>query len=192
MKVTTKLILKFVLVALCFNLHITVKLEVLNTNPSQEYQPDKTPGIIKEMFNKIKKGDGKDTDIYRECLNLLTNNKNSETMRALWDKIKNSQLAPQPGKIERKFFSSFVNSTPEEVLVEGVKKDCSKSVTDCLMELTEIENANKQKELKDIVYPYFNRPNPNVGGKNIVTAFTGVHRDSMEARDLIPKLNGKL
>jgi hypothetical protein len=191
MKINKNHILKFLILVLYFNMTASLKLEILNKNPNQEYSPEKTPDLIKEMFKKIKRGNGQDSDIYFQCLNLMTKSKNAETMKTLWDNIKRTQTEPQPGNIKREFFSSFIRSTPEQVTVEDVTKDCSKTLKDSIMEKSELENSQIQKELKDMLYPYFARPNPYVGGKNIITAFTGVHRDSMEARELIPKLNAK-
>jgi hypothetical protein len=77
------------------------------------------------------------------------------------------------------------------VIVEGVNKSCKVTVGENLMELSEIQNISKQRELQQIIYPYFPSNTEAIKGKNIVTAFIGVHRDSYVSRDLIPKLNGR-
>ena len=193
MKVANNFIIKLLLLAFLVNVEISTKIKTSSKDISisQDYSSEHTPGVIKEMFKKVKKGDGKDSDIYFACLNLMTNAKNVESMRTFWEIVKKSQTAPQPKLIERLFFSTFVESTPEQVTIDGNSRDCSKSITEAMIVMSELENSQKQKELRDIVSPYFLRPNPYANGKKVITAFIGVHRDTVEGRELIPKLNSR-
>ena len=191
-----KVVKKFFMIVLVFMscLNQLYMIKVSNSNKevkiSKEYSPEHTPGVIKELFQKIKKGDGKNSDIYSECLNLMTNQKNADSMKLLWDNIKGSQIAAKPEVIQRKFFSEFAKSLGDQVTVDDMKRDCGKSVVEEMMERSEFESDKIQKQLKDFVQPYFPRTNPFQSGKNIVTAFIGVHRDTSEGKALIPKLNG--
>lgn len=192
MKVVKNHFVKILVIVSCLNMLYTIKVNTSNKDVkiSREYSPEHTPGVIKELFLKIKKGDGKNSDIYTECLNLMTNAKNADNMKLLWDNIKASQIAPKPENVQRKFFSDFTKSLSEQVLVDDMKRDCGKTVIEEMMERSELESDKIQKQIKDLVQPYFPRSNPYQSGKNLVTAFIGVHRDTTEGRELIPKLNG--
>lgn len=155
------------------------------------YNPSHTPTVIRDLMLKVKKQDPKDNDLHAECLKLMLGIKNNELMSIFWDGIKKSQLTPN-AKIGREIFANFINANTDGVVVEeGPRRDCNKIVGANLIDNSEFENPKKQKELNDIVYPYFPRPIKRITDKNIITAFIGVHRDTEEGKNLIPILNGQ-
>ena len=157
-----------------------------------EYVPQHSPTVIRELMRKVKKLNPKDSDVHDACLDLMLNSKNGESMKKFWDALKVTQTDANKSKeIPRQIFKDFIESTNELVIVDGVTKSCKLIVGENLMELSEIQNISKQRELQQIIYPYFPSNTQAIKGKNIVTAFIGVHRDSDIAKGLIPKLNGR-
>ena len=163
-----------------------------DVNMSPEFQPQHTPAVIRELFQKVKKLSPALSEAHESCLDLMLSAKNGEQMKHFWNDLKNSQIDTSPNKaISRKLFHDFVVSTNETVKIDEVPKPCMDIVTNNLMDLSEIDNATKQKELGEIISPYFpgDKKASTSSGKNIITAFIGVHRDTDIAKKLIPKLN---
>lgn len=164
---------------------------ISNSNNPADYNPVDSPSVIRELFKKIKKLSPKGSDIHEECLNLIVNEKNMEDMKTFWNELKASQEKEPPEKMKKKYFSSLINSTEEGVEVDGRKMDCKTVVGQNLMDTSEIENNDKQNELATVVYPYFHHDPPKVTGKNIITAYLDIHRDSEGGRTLIHNLTKK-
>ena len=159
---------------------------------SADFMPTLTPTVIGQIFKVIKKMKANDSDLQDECVKILTGTKNEENMRTLWTKIKDSQMATPQGIIKRDFFREFILSNEEGLVVEGLERKCKDIVVKNIIESSEFENEQKQRELKEIVYPYFPVKVKSYSGKNIITAFIGVHRDTSVGASLIPKLNGNI
>jgi hypothetical protein len=81
-------------------------------------------------------------------------------------------------------------SNEEGLVVEGVERKCKELSQKISLKPVNLKMKKKQHELKEIVYPYFPVKVKTYSGKNIITAFIGVHRDTAAGTNLIPKLNG--
>jgi hypothetical protein len=197
MKINIKLILSFSLIlslSILNCLKISKNNNSLNNNHvylSSEYDPKNSPSVLKELLGKVKKLNPENSDLFRECVNLMVNSRYTEAMKTLWDSIKNKLMAENPGKLERSFFVNFINSTDESLVVEKQTISCKNVMNKNLMELGEMDNFHKQREFENLFYPYFAVQRSAVNGKKIITAFIGVHRDSVVAANLIPKLNNR-
>ena len=154
------------------------------------FDPVLSPTVIGDLFQKIKKLNVNDSDLYNTCVKMSLESKNEENMRTLWNNIRLSQVANPPSFIKRDFFREFILSFEDSVKVDGMPRKCDSILKKNIIDQSEFESKKKQDELKDNVSPFFPSTKTLQLGKNIITAFIGVHRDSDIAANLIPKLNG--
>jgi hypothetical protein len=85
----------------------------------------------------------------------------------------------------------FIQNTTESVLIDNVEKSCKNVIFGNWLSLSEIEGAERQKEIRNIFSLYFvcNRT-INSSNKNVITAYIGPHRGEHPDKEFFKKLNG--
>jgi hypothetical protein len=194
MKMIKNLIFGLTFISLTLNIVTAIKIkseDVKDVNLGSQYSPQHHPAVIRELFRKVLKLNPIDSDVRDMCMDLMINGKNNEALSQFWTKLQETQSSTTiKQKWSRDLFKNFIQGTSEAVNVENIKKSCTDVVQKNLMDSSDIENIDKQRELQAIVYPYLPASKLAKGGKNIITAFIGVHRDTDAGRELITKLNG--
>lgn len=194
MKIIKTFIYGLTLLSITLNIISGIKIQkevVKDVNLGSEYNAQHHPAVIRELFKKVQKMNPTEKDVKDMCFDLMINPKNNEALSNFWHKMQETQASVTISqKWSRDLFKNFIKDTSESVVVENIKKSCNDIAKKNLMDAGEIDNLDKQRELQAIVYPYLTKVTKPKGGKNIITAFIGTHRDSDVGRELITKLNG--
>ena len=70
----------------------------MDVNLSSEYIPGKSSVVIKELFSKIKKLNQVESELYKQCEDLVFTSKNDDAMKNFWDNVKAAKMATTPKK----------------------------------------------------------------------------------------------
>jgi len=148
--------------------------------------------VISEVLKKIKIPN-KDKDIYEQCIELSLNANSNTAMQKLWNLWGKIDF-PGNEPIKKEPIDIFIGEAMTEVNVEvqnqgeksKTKMNCAKSVKQTTVGEF---NENMQKDLREILGPYFKPVNTDPKAKNIITAFISTYRYTNTGMRLIPQLN---
>jgi hypothetical protein len=197
MKITyfKRIICSVIVLLICFEAISTASNQVKTflrneAKSSGEYDTSISPELLYMMLSKARKLYPKEPDAEKKCLKLGTaSNKYDKILRELWGKVGESVTKNTP--IRKDFFSAYIQQVIEEVedSANNKKINCQTLMLSNLLDDGEFSNNSHQKELRSIVDSFFPQPTGKKGGKNIITAFIGPHRDTPNM-NLFSKLNG--
>merc|ERR1711976_56375 len=154
------------------------------------YDPATTPMIIRELFDNAKRFNLLEGEEFKKCQELAFKQRYAKSMRDFWTSL--GKHMKDKKEFSRDTFMPYIEVIDDTLLSNGKTVECKDSFVKNLLPESDFKNINKQRSLQDILFPYFGT-NTKVVGKNFITAFTGVHRDTENSPsgELIPRLNKK-
>ena len=183
MKITKTFLLLFSLL-LIVNLAISIKIKSID---SRAYSRTECPEIIKEMFMAVKKPDESASQLYNKCIEEMVKN-NHDLLQKFWDDKIKEQMCDRGETILLSSFSDLVKVSETKVSENNLNLSCADPVIKNLKSVYEVESDYIQNKIRQPALNLYQCPIRKIA-KDVITAFTDIHRGSAET-NLFRKLNG--